>query len=253
MALLKQVTQRLLLSGVLVGLVVGSPKAAAAHDAARAGATKSHVKSQGYGEVRVRPDSLRAIVGVETEATTLDKARREVNTKMQEVIRAINALGLRGVTLQTQALQFFPVYDERAHPAKITGYKALNQITVTLRGAAPGDLGDLASQIIDAALKSGANRAGDVSFYLHDTAAAQAKALKAAVKDATRNAQTMAEAAGVRVIKLQSLEQEESFQPTVFRRAALKRVARAAPAATPVEAGEMVITSSVSADFVIAK
>jgi len=248
MALLKRVKQSLLLRGVLVGLVVGAPRAAAA----QAGATKSHITTRGQGEVRVQPDSLRAIVGAEAKATTLDKARREVNSKMQEVIQAIKALGLRGVALETQALQFFPIY-AKARPRKIIGYRALNQVTVTLRGAAPAHLGDHASQIIDAALNSGANRAGDVSFYLHDTAAAQAKALKAAVKDATRNAQTMAEAAGVRVIKLQSLEQEESFQPTVFRRAALKRVARAAPAATPVEAGEMVITSSVSADFVIAK
>jgi uncharacterized protein len=251
MALLKQVTQRLVLSGALIGLVIGSPRAAAAQNAATAGATKSHVTTQGYGEVRVRPDSLRVIVGVETEAATLDKARREVNTKMQEVIRSLNALGIRGVKLQTQALQLFPVYDERERPAKITGYRALNQVTVTLRGVATADLGDHASQIIDAALKSGANRAGDVSFYLHDAAAAQGKALKAAVEDAARNAQTMAEAAGLRVIKLQSLEQGASFRPTALRYSSLG-LARA-DLSTPVETGEMVITSSVNASFLIAK
>src|SRR5689334_11544207 len=111
MAFLKQLTHRLVLGGVVGGVVAASPGAAAADDA-----TRSRITTQGYAEVRVRPDALRTSVGVEIEAATLAKARGEVSTKMEAVLRAIKATNLPGMTLQTQALQFSPIYDERARP-----------------------------------------------------------------------------------------------------------------------------------------
>src|SRR5262249_55948810 len=123
MAFLKQVTQRLALSGVLVGLVSGAPGAASAHQAKGTDVAKNHITTRGSGEVRARPDALPATVGVEIEAATLDKARREVNTKMGGILRSLRALGLSGMTLQTQAIQFSPLYEERGrereHPPKI--------------------------------------------------------------------------------------------------------------------------------------
>jgi uncharacterized protein len=253
MALLKNVKQRLVLTGLMFGVVTGLPRSAAAGANDKpSGGSREVITAQGYGELRVRPDSLRTSVGVEVRATTLEKARSAVNTKMQQLIQALTALRIPSASLQTQTLQFYPIYgEERDKPRKITGYSATNRVSVTVLGATPTDLGEHASRLIDTALQNGANVVGGVDFFLRDTSAAQGRALATAVENAGQNAQAMADAAKVRITKLQSLEDqaEGGFTPLRFDVAA--RVA--SNAGTPIETGEIVVSSSVTARFCFTK
>src|SRR6185503_21364612 len=119
----------------------------------------------------------------------------EVNTRLQRVLEELRAQNLQGMSLETQILRVNPLYsngESREETPKITGYSASNQVAVTLLGAAPAELGDIASTILDSALKGGANVVGGIDFFLKDTSAARGQALAAAVKDATRKARTMA-------------------------------------------------------------
>lgn len=249
MAILRNVQQRLLLTGLLFGVVAGSPMSA---DAQEQTAGQDLITAHGYGELRVRPDSFRTSVGVELRAATLEKARSEANTRLQRVIQALTALRIPGASLQTQTLQFSPIYsEERNKPRKLTGYSATHRLSVTVLGATPNDLGDYASRIIDTALKSGANVIDDVDFFLRDTSAAQGRALDAAVQNARQNARSMAEAAKVRITRVYSLEESGGggFTPMRFRSEA--RIAGAE--ATPIETGEIVVSSNVTARFSFSK
>jgi uncharacterized protein len=250
MALLRSVKQRLVLTGLLFGVVTGLPRSAAAGEPQGDG--DEVITTQGYGELRVRPDSLRTSIGVETRAATLQKARNDVNARMQRIIRALTALRIPSASLQTQTLQFYPVYGEdRDKPRKITGYSATNRISVTVTGATPTDLGEYASRVIDTALQNGANIVGGIDFFLRDTTAVQGRALAAAVENATQNARAMAEAGKVKLTKLHSMQQtsEGGFTPLRFEAAA--RIAGSA--ATPVETGEIVVSSNVTARFSFTK
>ena len=247
MAILRHLKQRLLLTGLLFGVVAGSPKAADAEEKSQ-GADQNLITAQGYGELRVRPDSLRTSVGVEVRAATLEKARADAASKIARLLKALTALRIPGASLQTQTLQFYPVYsEERNKPRKITGYSATHRLSVTVLGASPTDLGDHTSRIIDTALQSGANVIDDVEFFLRDTSVAQGRALEAAVLNAGQNARAMAEAGRVQITRLHSL-QEASGGGLSLRR--FEFAAREAPGApTPIETGEIVVTSSVTARF----
>jgi uncharacterized protein YggE len=249
MAILRHVKQRLLLTGLLFGVVAGSPRYA---DAAEQMAGQDLITTQGYGEMRVRPDSLRTSVGVELQATTLEKARSEANTRLQRVITALTALRIPNASLQTQTLQFSPIYrEENNKPRKLTGYSATHRLSVTVLGATPNELGDYASRIIDTALKSGANVVNDVDFFLRDRSEAQGRALEAAVQNAGQNARAMAEAAKVRISRVYSLEETGGggFSPMRFNAEARM----GGDASTPIETGEIVVSSNVTVRFSFSK
>jgi uncharacterized protein YggE len=251
MTLLKNVRQRLVLTGLLLGVVTGLPRSADANERST-GKGEDVITTLGYGELRVRPDSLRTSIGVETRAATLEKARNEVNTRMQKIIQALNSLRIPSASLQTQTLQFYPIYsEERDKPRKITGYNATNRISVTVLGATPTDLSEHAARIIDTALSSGANVVGGIDFFLRDTSAVQGQALAAAVDNAGKNARAMADAAKVKLTKLHSLEEssEGGFTPLRFEAAA--RIASGT--GTPIETGEIVVSSNVTARFCFSK
>jgi uncharacterized protein len=212
------------------------------------------ITTQGQGEVKILPDSLQVTVGVESEATTLVQARTQNNQKTQKTVQAIKALNIPNLVLKTQYLQVNPVqsYQEKNRLPRIIGYRATNSLLVTVTKAGPDKLGEYGSQIVDTALNAGANNAGGIQFYLEDMQSARRQALQEAVRDARQNAQAMAEAAGVTLSGVYSLEGTPQYGGGPIRmyaaRESMDSVAQPVPA-TPVEIGETTITSTVTARF----
>lgn len=234
--------------GLLAGLAlaIAAPSGASADDeAGDAASDVPLIVVHGSGEVRVRPDSLTVDVGVEARAETLEKARSQVNLAMQRVLEAVRALNLPDLTTETRILQVSPVYaparDNQA--PRIIGYAASNHIAVTIVRVPVEELGNRGSLILDKALGAGANSIGGLDFFLADPTAAEDEALAAAVRDAKRDAQTIASAAGVTLGPIQSVEEAGGLRP-------LPRALKfEAIASTPIEVDDIVVQNNVTARF----
>ncbi len=208
------------------------------------------ITTQGQGEVHVKPDSLNVSLSVESRAATLDKARSDNSRKMQAVIQAVKALNIPNLTLETSGVNIYPVQGEyqRNQAPKIVGYQATNSLSVNVRRAGRDELAAYGSRIMDAALNAGANNVGGLNFYLDDLGSAQGQALQEAVRDARRNAEAMAQAAGVTLKGVSSIEGQPQFgggypRPVPMMSYKAAEAAEAPP--TPVEAGETTVTSTV--------
>jgi uncharacterized protein YggE len=218
----------------------------------------SVISSQGSGEVRIVPDSLRADISVEADAATLEQARGEAADKMESVLGALRSLEIENLTLRTQTLQFEPVFRERqpgdTRLPEIIGYRATHSILVTARSVPSDELGDVASQIIDAALGAGATMAGGIGFFVSDPGPARAEALQLAVKDAEQAARAMADAAGADLRAVVSLD-GSAGRPAALRTFGLESFAGPGreAARTPIEIGETTISAVVSARYRFAK
>ncbi|HSO00116.1 MAG TPA: SIMPL domain-containing protein [Candidatus Nanopelagicales bacterium] len=240
-----------MLAGVTLGLLVMGPAAALAQAPETTGAgvrEERLISTEGYGEVRVRPDSFRTTIGVQAQAETLEQARNEVNTRMQRVTQAINRLRIPGLVQQTELLQISPVYNRppEGEAARIVGYRASNAVSVTVRGVDQARLGDLAARVIDAGVSAGANDLRGISFFVQDPSEARRRALQEAVNDAERNARAMAQAAEVSLVGLHALQGAPEFSGgPMLRTFAME----AGAPSTPIEAGETLITSRVNASF----
>lgn len=241
----------LLFSGLLFATVASLPAAEAVEPlAAETRAGQPLLSAEGSGSVSVDPDAFRMNIGVEARNQNLEKARSEVNTKMERIRQALKALRIAGLTLQTEILQISPVYAEDTTPPKITGYSVTNAVSVTVVGGTPAELGEHASRTIDTGISSGANNIGYISFFLQNSTEARDRALKAALDDATHKAQVIASAAGVKIIKLQAVE-EASRGYMVAELPMMAAAMAAGP--TPIETGKVVVTGSITARFVFAK
>jgi uncharacterized protein len=242
MSAMKQFSRNAGLAGLTLGFMALLPAPASAASRPEEGV----ISTQGSGQVRVCPDSLRVDIGAEAQAKTLEQAQTEVNRRIQRVLQALNKLRIPGLSLQTQTIQLSPIRetDARREPPRIIGYRAENSVQATLLGAAPDELGPLASRLVDTAIRAGSNTVSNIGFFVQNVQEAQDRALAAAVRDAERKARTMASAAGGTLGKLQSLESASSYQAGLEMRA-FDAVAERTPVAT----GERVITSNVSARF----
>lgn len=217
------------------------------------------ILTQGHGEVKVRPDSLGVSLMVEATHAELAKARAENSRKMQAIITALKSLNIPNMKLETQNLQVFPMQGEyvKNQLPKTLGYRVTNGLSVTVTKLSPDELGEAGSRIMDAALKSGANHLHGMNFYLSDLSEPRLKALEAAVKDAQRNAHAMAQAAGVSVSGVHSMEGTPQYHHNYanemrMRRMEMSHAAQAGGVANsdiPVEPGEATVTSDVTVRF----
>lgn len=189
----------------------------------------------GDGQIKVRPDIAILDLDVVTTAKTAQDASQQNALRMTAVTEALRDLGLSSADLQTVGYDVFPLFetDEKSpNKGKITGYRVSSQLRARV------DV-DRAGQTIDAAIGAGANMASGIRYAVRDEASVRARALKAAVKAARRDADAIAESVSVKIRGVEALEANMGGAPILFR--ALEM----AKSVTPIEPGNVDISASV--------
>jgi uncharacterized protein len=147
----------------------------------------------GTGKVDFTPDTASIYIGVHSEGPDAVEAVASNNQKTEAVKDALVALGVAEKDIQTTNFSIYPQprYDDKGQPTGEITYMVDNTVYVKVR-----DL-DKVGEILDAAVKAGANSINGISFDLEDKSTAMSEAREKAVKDANLQAQQLADAAGV--------------------------------------------------------
>ena len=95
------------------------------------------VSLEAEGEVKAEPDQASISFGVQTQAATAAGAMRDNRTRISAVLAALKTAGVEGKDVQTSSLRLNGQYAYVANqPPKLTGYQAVNQVTITVRDLA---------------------------------------------------------------------------------------------------------------------
>jgi len=223
-----------ILPALLAGLAAAATATAAATAAEPAVPT---LRVTGEAQVSAKPDRAQIDVGVITRAATSQEAAERNAAQAEAVIAAVRKTA-REAQLRTANYALSPTYQNRpnAEPL-VTGYVATNLVQVTL-----DDLTRL-GPVIDAAQQAGANRIQGIGFTLRDQDAVRAEALRQAAARARAEADVLAAALGLRVVRVISAD-VSSPRLMPMRAYASARMAEAA--ATPVESGTLDVSATVS-------
>ncbi|MGI8841006.1 MAG: SIMPL domain-containing protein [Caulobacteraceae bacterium] len=243
--------KRSLVAGAVGALLAASaPLAAAAQmpaatDRAFAATTLS---LSAFGEAKVAPDMATIALGVETTAPSAAAAMRANAERMARVVAALKSAGIEGRDLQTSNLSLSPQYGyEQNRPARLTGYQASNQLTVTVR-----DLTRLGAAA-DAVVGAGANTIDSIAFGLANPVSAENTARIAAVKALEDKAALYAQAVGYRIGRLVNLSEGGGYAPSPPRPMPMMAMRAEAAAPTPVETGELNVRIDITGVFELAK
>lgn len=209
-------------------------------------AMMARLSVSGEGSATAAPDIATVTLGVSTRADTAADAMAQNAEQQQKVFDALTALGVAERDIQTSGLNLSPVMDytptQEGKPAILTGYTAQNMLTLRVR-----DLAGLGAAL-DGLVSAGANEINGIAFSREDMTEAEDAARTAAIQAAQKRAEVMAAAAGMRLGPLISLSDAQSASgPVAF--ASMARDAKAA--ATPIAAGELTVSASVTAVFAL--
>jgi uncharacterized protein YggE len=201
-----------------------------------------------FGETKLAPDLATISLGVSTEAASASAAMQANAARMTQVMAALRRGGIEAKDIQTSQISIDPQYAyEQNQQPRLTGYRAGNQVTVTVR-----DLTKLGAAV-DATVSAGANQMGGISFGLADPAAAENAAREAAVKALAAKADLYARATGYRVLRLVSLSEGAAVIPPMPVPMVAMASARFEKAETPVSPGEVRVRVDVTGLYELAR
>ena len=192
----------------------------------------------GTGSVSVAPDMAIISFGVVKEAKTAREALDANNKAMASILKAMEENGIEKKDLQTSGFNIQPRYhypkrksDGQQPPPKITGYLVSNNLTIRVREIKK------AGAILDLSVTLGINSGGNIQFTNAEPSAVLKEARTRAVKDALEKAQTLAEAANVKLGAILNIS-ENSNRPRPVAIAQARSLSVQEDAAVPIASGE---------------
>lgn len=196
--------------------------------------TQPSLNLSATGEVKVAPDMATINFGVVTEAPTAQAAMAQNATRMTQVAAALRRAGLAERDIQTSGLNLQAQYDYADNqPPKLRGYQATNRVTVNIQ-----DLTRVGATA-DAVVAAGVNQIDGIAFGLKDPKAAEDQARREAVTALQSKARLYAEALGVTLGGIRSLNEGGGYTPPQPMPMMFARAAMAGADSTPVSAGEL--------------
>ena len=235
---------RLVLGMLLIACMISTQPVCAQNDTSK----MQLLTAMGDSMINIVPDTAEVRIGVVTEAKTATEARNQNAERAQKVVQGMKALGIPDTAIQTSnysinPVRRYPIGQPQQGEPPIVAYDVNNIISVRTEKF------DLVPKIIDQSVASGANSVDGVNFTLKNDQDVRLRALGQAAEEARRNAQAMASALGVKLIKLQSVQQGGagvSPSPVMYRSLA---AAEAAP--TPIFPGQVSVSASVTVVYMI--
>jgi len=210
-------------------------------------AESASLSVRGQAHVEASPDRLELSLGVSTQGASSQEALARNSELVRAVEAALLEAGIDKGELKTGQFSIYPVWgkNRKSDREQPEGYRVHNSLALKTGKLA------LASRIIEVAARAGANEIGALRFSLEDEGRYRREVIALATVNARRDAETLAEAGGVTLVRLLSVQLDNAsvmpFQPGMLRTTAM-----AMEAAPPITEGPVRLDAQVQLIFEIA-
>ncbi len=207
------------------------------------------VTVSGQGTVTSPPDEAVVILTVENDGATAPAAMDATSVQTQQVLDRLKSDGIEDSAIQTSSITLYPIrtYDPNTGKENLAGYRAQNSIKVTLKDAAT------VGKVLTAGVETGVSLVSGPEWRLRDDSKAVNEALTKAVANARTKAETLAAAEGVSIGDVVVMSEGSVQVPVVpvyrYDTAGAEEMAKVA--ATPVSAGNLDVTATVTVTYAL--
>ncbi|MEX2553733.1 MAG: SIMPL domain-containing protein [Actinomycetota bacterium] len=200
------------------------------------------ISARGIGRVAGVPDTIVITLGVESESAQASEALARNNERTKAVIDLLKQTGVAEEDIQTSQFSINPRFDNEGRA--IVGYFVTNLLTARVSDDVD------AGALIDKAAQAAANdiRVQSIHFEIDDKGSLYEDARREAVEEANKQAEQLAEAAGVELGSVRSITESLAVQPPV---PLLARTGGEGAPSVPLEQGSQEITLEVQVVYEI--
>lgn len=205
-----------------------------------------HIHTTGYGEVRVKPDTVVIQLQVSVTEQTGAAAKKEVDQRVNRFLDAAGRGDIDKEHMNAGELQINPRWEYRNQERVFTGYQASRNINVRLTEL------ERLSEILDMALENGISNIVQLSYEHSDADKLTQQAHEKAVQNSKAKAESLAAAYGGRLGFVYSIDYQRAnitLPSPVAQEAQMARASFAADSAGVYLQEEIVFSDSIKVVF----
>ena len=196
----------------------------------------------GSATITLSADRAILSIGAHTAASTASEAAAQNADSIAALLTALEAAGILPEDVTTADYSIYPHYDyDMNGNSMLQGYQITNMLSVVIR-----DVTQIGA-VLDACIAAGANETYGITFTSTRQAEAQDQALIAALADAQRKAELMAEATGMKIVAIESIVENDGSYP-LYKNATYDMAVGSA-GATTILANGVDVTASVTVTY----
>lgn len=188
----------------------------------------------GNGKFERSPDTAKVSFSVRNEMKDLKTAQKNVSDKIDTATKELKALGIEDKYIKTDSYSSYPQYDypicnayncPKPSTPTLRGYEVSHSITVSIK-----DL-DKTSDVLGVLGKVGVTDISGPNFGFEDDKVVTREARDMAIADAKSEAEKLAKALGVKLVRVVSFSENGGGYPIYYSRdmAAMSAKAEGAP------------------------
>lgn len=233
----------------LAGCGGGTRSTVVASNFASAVSSPDTISVVGDATVKSPPDEAVLTLSVESDGQDPATAMNRNSSSVSDVIGRVKREGVKDENIETANISVYAIrtYTETGQE-KLNGYRATNSVIVTVSDAKQ------VGKILSAAVEAGANSVSGPVWQLSDDTKVVAEALKKAAQNARQKAEALAESLGVDlgdVVMMSENSVQLPVYPAYSNSYAGKTDAAGVVAETPVSAGTLDVTATVTVTFAL--
>jgi uncharacterized protein len=200
------------------------------------------IQVTGEAQVSETPDRVYIDIGVSTQARRSQDAASQNAARLATVIAAVKRSAGPTAQLTTTEYSVNPDYNypRGGGTGTVVGYTVSNVVEVRL-----DDLRQI-GRVIDSATQAGSNTVQNIRFALRDEQVPRSHALRQAVLNASQDAGALADALGLKVVRVLAVDEGSPAVQAVYPQPRLFARMQAAAAPTPVETGTLDVSATVT-------
>jgi uncharacterized protein len=205
--------------------------------------TKRNLTVYGNSTLSIEPNVCKIMLGINTESKNVTTAQQENASIHQQVVTAIQGLGIPSANIQTVDYTIFPLYDYVENKQIFKSYKVTHLLSIIVETI------QYAGTVIDTAVQNGANQVTSIQFDVQDRAYYYEQALQKAVIDALSKANAIAKTLHITInpIPLKVVEIPTGSAPPIPL--TKMSIGEVGGISTSLEAGQLIIEARVELKF----
>lgn len=215
--------------------------------AAASAMAESQITVNGTGEIRISADTAVISLGVNARDKDVLKAQQKANEAIAAIRTALIGSGVKETNINTEYINIYAVYDYQNGEEMLAAYNASSTLSIKVT-----DMESIGS-LIDASFEAGANTLNGISFSASDTEEAETEAMKKAVEDANKKAEVLAQASGLKITGIVSINEGGvyNYENSAGNLNAMRMETAEAKdeAGTVVQAAKLIVNATVSITF----
>ncbi|MGO1297384.1 MAG: oxidative stress defense protein [Vibrio sp.] len=179
------------------------------------------IMTTGRAELAVQPDLATLSVQVEEKAKTTQAVKESVDKAVTNFMTRLTKQGTKKTEIESTNLFISPQYQyEKSGKKTLVGYQGRREVTVTVN-----KIGQL-NPILDTALQSGMNQVNRIQLGVHNREQYVQQARMAAIKDAQKKAQALADGFNSQLGKVWEIQYNNSSVAPMRQQSLLLREAK---------------------------